>query len=148
MSFSAKQNAWNFASIIIYIAALAALGYYLNAQEFELSMLTPIDIAALILGTYRLTRIVVFEKIFKFFRDFVKNYKQYVLVNILKSIITCPWCASIWIALIVFALFTSVPYGKILIYLLAISGIASYLVLLANYLSLSVTEKQKRNKAE
>jgi hypothetical protein len=43
--------------------------------------------------------------------------------------------------------FFLVPYGVLLVYIMAISGVASFLVMASNYLGLSVYEKEdKRSK--
>jgi hypothetical protein len=61
---------------------------------------------------------------------------------VIKEIITCPWCAGVWVALIIVAIFFLVPFGELFIILLSISGIASFIVILVNYVGLSTEEKQ------
>ena len=60
--------------------------------------------------------------------------------------ITCPWCAGVWAALIITAIYYLVPFGQLLTILFAVSGIASFIVILVNFFGLSTEEKQHRVK--
>jgi hypothetical protein len=143
---SEQQKSWNFLATVFYVFCLVALGYGLNRfgitkEDFQIG-----DIALLSLATYRLTRILVFDKIFKLFRDFLKSREKLYVFYVIREIITCPWCAGVWVALIITALYFMVPYGDIFIILLSISGIASFLVVSINYIGLSTEEKQQEVK--
>ncbi len=97
---NSKQNAWNFASLFVYFILLVLVGYLLEREKIDITSLTFRDLAFITLATYRLTRIVVFEKIFKFCRDFVRARQDYKVFNTIRYIITCPWCAGVWMALV------------------------------------------------
>ena len=142
-----KQNAWNFASLFVYFALLITAGYLIEKRGIDITQTSVKDLIIIMLASYRLTRIVVFEKIFKFFRDFVKSQEKFALLTTLRFIITCPWCMGVWMSLIVVLLFFVVPYGKIIVYIMAISGVASFIVMLANYMVLSVNELHTRKHA-
>ena len=143
-----KQNAWNFASLFVYFILLVTVGFLLERKGIDISKTSIKDLVFIILASYRLTRIVVFEKIFKFFRDFVKSKEKYAVLTTLKFIITCPWCMGVWISLIVVLLFFYVPYGKFIVYVLAISGVASFIIMLANLLVLTVDEKHTKKHSQ
>ncbi len=140
---NSKENAWNFASLFLFFALVAGTGYLLEAGNKDITSLSTTDLIILTLAIYRVTRVVVFEKIFKYFRDLVKANNRVYFMRTLCYIITCPWCAGVWIALIMVVFFFLVPYGKLLVYLMALSGVASFFVMLSNYLGLSVYEKEK-----
>lgn len=139
-----KQNALNFASLFVYFALLLFVGFLLKRKGFSVTDLSVREIIIIMLASYRLTRILVFEKILKFFRDFVKSNQRYYILNTVRFIITCPWCAGVWITLIIIVFYYLIPYGIFLVYILAISGVASFLVLIANLVGLSVEGKQHR----
>jgi hypothetical protein len=145
---NSKQNAWNFASLFVYFLLLVLVGYLLEREKIDITSLTFRDLAFITLATYRLTRIVVFEKIFKFCRDFVKARQDYKVFNTIRYIITCPWCAGVWMALVTVVFYLLVPYGKFLVYILAISGVASFLIMLVNAVGLIVEEKQSKVKKD
>jgi hypothetical protein len=141
-----QQKSWNFLATLFYIVCLTALGFGLKyfgvtKEDFHLG-----DIALMAIATYRLTRILVFDKIFKLFRDFLKSKEKLYVFYVIREIITCPWCAGVWVALIVAALYFMVPFGDIFIILLTISGVASFLVVSINYIGLSTEEKQHKVK--
>jgi hypothetical protein len=142
-SNSPAQHAWNAVSLIVYAILLVVLGYGLKKSGQDIDQLRTRDIIFIMLATYRLTRIVVFEKIFKFFRDMVKSRPSSKIMNTLRAIITCPWCAGVWIALIIVGLFFLVPYGRLFVFLLAVSGIGTFIILLSNWVSLRIHHEQK-----
>lgn len=139
-----NQNAWNFASLFVYFVLLIIVAALIESKGVDVSDVKTRDVIIMMLATYRLTRIVVFEKIFKFFRDFVKARTKHPLLTTLRFIITCPWCMGVWMALIVVLLFFVMPYGKIIVYIMGIAGVASFFIMLANYLVLEVHELQFR----
>jgi hypothetical protein len=139
---SSRQKFWNFMATIIYIVLFVLLGYALKQKGVKIEQLRIWEVLLLALASYRLTRILVFDKIFKFFRDFFRSKSQLQVFYVVKEILGCPWCAGIWVALVNVAIYFLVPYGNLFIYLLAIAGVASFFVILVNYFGLSVEEKQ------
>lgn len=141
---SEKEKSWNFLATLFYILLVVLLGYGLNRTGFRVKDITPWDLLLMSIATYRLTRILVFDKIFKLLRDFIKSRSKWGVFNVIKETITCPWCAGVWVALLIVALYYLVPYGNLFIYLLTISGVASFFVVLVNYIGLSTEEKQHK----
>jgi hypothetical protein len=143
---SDQQKSWNFLATVFYVFCLVGLGYGLkrfgvSKEDFQVG-----DIALMSMATYRLTRILVFDKIFKLFRDFLKSREKLYVFYVIREIITCPWCAGVWVALFVVAIYFMVPFGDIFIILLTIAGIASFLVVSINFIGLSTEEKQHKVK--
>ena len=103
------------------------------------------DALVIILASYRLTRILVFEKIFKYFRDALKRRENLYIIGTLSSIITCPWCAGVWVTLMIIAFFYLVPYGILLVYVLALAGIASLVILVSNMMHIHTESMQRKN---
>ncbi|MBL7113910.1 MAG: DUF1360 domain-containing protein [Bacteroidales bacterium] len=139
---SAQQRSWNFIATVFYAVFVVLLGYILNKKGIKIEDIKLWDLAILSLATYRLTRILVFDKIFKLVRDFIKSRSRLYVFQVIKEIITCPWCAGVWVALVVVILYYLVPFGNIFIYLMVISGIASFFVVTVNFIGLSTEEKQ------
>ncbi len=137
-----QQKTWNFWATLFFILCLVGLGYALKSAGISREDFTLGNITLMILATYRMTRILVFDKIFKLIRDFFRTHQRLYVFYVTKEIITCPWCAGIWVALIIVALFFLVPFGDIFVILLTISGVASFVVVLVNYVGLSTEEKQ------
>jgi hypothetical protein len=141
-----RQKSWNFLATLFYIACFIALGYSLKKSGIGPDDIKFRDMALMTLATYRLTRLLVFDAIFKLFRDFVKSRANYLVFYVIREIITCPWCAGVWAAIIIIAIYYFVPFGQILIILFAISGVASFIVILVNCFGLTTEEKQHRVK--
>ena len=137
-----QQHSWNFWAALFFVACLVGLGFLLEYKGVTLEDFTVGKIALLSLATYRLTRILVFDKIFKLFRDFFRARQRLYIFYVVKEIITCPWCAGVWVALVIVAIFFLVPFGELFVVLLTISGIASFVVVFVNYVGLSTEEKQ------
>ncbi len=96
-----------------------------------------------------MTRIIVFEKIFKYLRDVFKKRDNLYVIGTLSNIITCPWCAGVWVTLIIIVFYYLVPFGMLLAYVLALAGLASLVILYSNMLQMRADRKQRiheRNK--
>ena len=94
----------------------------------DITQLKNKELIIISLASYRLTRLLIYDKVLNFFRDyFTKREHKSGLLNSTKYFLTCPWCAGIWMTLVILVLFLVAPYGKFLVYILAISGIASFL---------------------
>ena len=119
------------------------MGYLLNKKGVDIREITFKEATVIILATYRMTRILVFEKIFKYLRDVLKRREDYYLIGTLSSIITCPWCLGVWVTLVIIVFYYLVPYGDLLVYVLALAGIASLIILLSNLLHMWTEGKQR-----
>jgi hypothetical protein len=95
-----------------------------------------------------MTRILVFEKIFKYLRDVLKSREDFYVIGTLSSIITCPWCAGVWVTLIIIVFYFLVPFGIVLVYVLALAGVASAVILLSNVLHMWTDRKQRIHQRE
>jgi hypothetical protein len=137
-----QQKSWNFWATLFYLICMVGLGFALERKGVNRADFTLGNITLMVLATYRLTRILVFDKIFKLVRDFFRTHQRLYPFYVIKEIITCPWCAGVWVSLIIVAIFFLVPYGQLFVILLSISGVASFIVILVNYLGLSTEEKQ------
>lgn len=137
-----QSKTWNFWAAIFFIVCLVGLGFALDCKGISTEDFTFGNITLMVLATYRLTRILVFDKIFKLFRDFFRSRQRLYLFFVIKEIITCPWCAGVWVSLIIILFYFLVPFGQLFIIVLAISGVASFIVILVNYVGLSTEEKQ------
>jgi len=143
-TISSHHKFWNFLATIIYIVCWILLGYTLQRKGIKIEQVRIWELFLLALATYRLTRILVFDKIFKLFRDFIRSKSKLYAFYVVREIITCPWCAGVWTAMLIVILYFLVPFGNVLIYLLAISGLGSFFVIIVNYFGLSTEEKQHK----
>lgn len=143
-----KHQAWNFWSAFVFFGAAALVGYFLDHAGIDIRDLNFKEATVIVLATYRMTRILVFEKIFKYFRDALKRRENLYLIGTLSSIITCPWCLGVWVTLIIVVFYYLVPYGDLLVYVLALAGVASVVILVSNLMHMWTERWQRIHQRE
>jgi len=106
--------------------------------------ITLLNIALLALASFRLTRLLVFDKITEFIREpffdeFEEENEEGVLEvyylpkksgvkKFMGDLLSCYWCTGIWVsAFIVVAYYISPDYSTPIILILAVAGSASIL---------------------
>ena len=142
-----KEKFFNFLSTLIYLIAVGLSVYLLRIIHFTAEKISVFDLVVISLATFRLARMVVYEKVFGLIRYGVAQFLKYPFFRSLNNLITCPWCTGIWSALLLFDIYYLVPFGSYLIYFLAIAAIASPLVVLSNNLTVrnDILKKQRDN---
>jgi len=143
-----KHQAWNFWSAFIFLGLAVLVGFLLEKQGIEIREMTFREAVVILLASFRVTRILVFEKIFKYARDLVRAKQDYYLVGTISSIITCPWCMGVWTTLMIIALYYLVPFGDLLTYVFALAGIVSLIILLSNLLHMWTESRQRVHQRE
>jgi len=138
-----KHQAWNFWSAFAFFALVVLMGYLLERKGVDIKTITLKEATVIILASYRMTRILVFEKIFKYLRDVLRRREDYYMVGTLHSIITCPWCAGVWVTLTIIVFYYLVPFGDLLVYVLALAGVASLVILFSNLVHMWTEGKQR-----
>lgn len=145
-----KHQSWNFWSAFVFFGMVVLVGYLLKKKGVDIEEITLKEAIVIILASYRMTRIIVFEKIFKYLRDVFKRRDNLYVIGTLSNIITCPWCAGVWVTLIIVVFYYLIPYGILLAYVLALAGLASLVILYSNMLQMRADRKQRiheRNKS-
>ena len=95
----------------------------------------------LVLASFRLTHLLVYDKITSFIRrPFIENTSEedkngeiHQIVRIkgtgikywIGSLLSCHWCTGVWSAAIVVLIYLYLPYSVIFLLILAVSGAAS-----------------------
>jgi len=104
--------------------------------------ITFIELLILSLACFRLTRLIVFDRITEPFRilfldekldvEDISNPEIYYVpteksgfMNFTGQLITCHWCTGIWVAFFIMWLHFFVPYSMYFIIMLALAGLAS-----------------------
>lgn len=142
------QNLWNFVFSLFFVLVLAGAAWYMHeARGGFLVSVTPFDALMLAFATFRITRLVVYDKITRWFRElFADRYeyerdgKAWVEVRPPSSgfrhtaydLVQCPWCIGIWASLIVIFVYFVYPWGWFLCFFLALAGAGTMLQILAN----------------
>lgn len=143
-----KHQAWNFWSAFVFLGAVVLVGYFLKRKGLDIRNLTLKEAIVIILASYRMTRILVFEKILKHFRDALKRREHLYVIGTIHSMVTCPWCAGVWVTLIMILFYFLVPFGDLLVYVLALAGLASMMILVSNLLHMYTERRQRIHQKE
>jgi hypothetical protein len=143
-----KHQAWNFWSVFVFLCAIGFVGFFLEKKGIDIRDLSLKEAVLVILASYRMTRILVFEKIFKYLREILRRRQNLYVIGTLHSIITCPWCAGVWVTLIIIVFYFLVPYGTLLVYVLALAGLTSMVILISNLLHMYTERRQRIHNRE
>jgi hypothetical protein len=142
MKITTAEKIWNLISSFVFVLLIIGVGILFDRNGIVLEEISILQLIILMLATYRLTRIIVYDRVLKVFRDFIRSLEGSGIGDSLKAIITCPWCAGVWVALFVVVCYFFIPYGDVFVYIMAISGVATYIQLTINYVGLAAEEKQ------
>lgn len=139
------EKFWNFIYSVSFIVVIVLISVFSNSIHFLIDDLKLFDFVVISLAAYRLTRLLVYDKVLNFLRDFIiKSESEAGFVKSTKYFLTCPWCAGIWMTLLVVVLYLYCPAGRLFAYILAISGVASFIHIVISLLGW-LSEERKIN---
>lgn len=132
-----EQYTWN--AIIFILFPIAVVALFLLAEKWgalrQLGGITFLDMSILGLATYRLMRLVTFDKIFSFARamfmdtrpdgSMAKPAKGFRLA--IAELMECVWCTGVWAALATFVLYLLSPIGRFFVLILAVAALGTVL---------------------
>ena len=128
----ASENFWNFIFSVFFIFILiVALWYMKSVRGFYLGSVNPFDALLLALASFRVTRLVVYDKISRWFRDIFDGTES-GLAHTIHDLLACPWCIGFWSALVLVVAYFTQPWAWTVIFFLAIAGVGSMVQLYAN----------------
>ncbi len=138
------QYFWNFVFLIFFICLVFMATIILEGEAYKLyGSLTLIDFGLIVLASVRIMRLVVYDKIFAFFREqFYDAEEQRGKVLLVKpergprrtlaDLLTCPWCFGVWATAMVAFFYLLTPYAFFPVLFLALSSVATFFQLLSN----------------
>lgn len=165
------QNFWSIILSLFFFVVFVATLYEMKALRggFLVSV-PPFDALLMSLAAFRITRLVVYDKITRWFRELFADRREYeeggvVIVEVkpfvrgfrrtIYDLLHCPWCISFWSALIIVFCYFIFPWAWSVIFFLALAGVGSLFQLWANVLGwraenlkLDSYEKEARIKRE
>lgn len=101
------------------------------------------DAFLMMLATFRLTRLTVYDAITKWFRDLFVDGEEFTFVGTIKTLVHCPWCIGLWFAVIVAAAYFTTPFAWFFIFVLALGGAATLAQITANTLGWNAEYKKR-----
>ena len=138
------QYFWNVVFLVFFSVLVFMATIILQSEAYKsYTELTLIDFILITLASFRLIRLVVYDKIFAFFREQfydAEEYKGKVLLvkpengprRTLSDLLSCPWCFGIWATAMLSFFYLLTPYAMFPILVLALSSVATFLQILAN----------------
>lgn len=138
MKTTKEQNGWNIAFSLLFVVLVVTAFAFLsdNFGQFKwLYVIDALDITILALATFRIIRLVTFDKIFTFVRNWFMDEQEdgtYVKPEngvrlAIAELIECLWCTGLWAGFLVIALYFSSDIGRFAVLILAIAAIGSFL---------------------
>lgn len=138
------QYFWNFVfgaffAILVIMAAIILE----TESRIPWAELTLVDYVLITLASWRLTRLMVYDAITKWFReqfyDVMKIGRGYELVKpkvgprrTVADLLSCPWCFGVWATAMVTFFYLITSYAVFPVVILALSAVATFLQLLSN----------------
>lgn len=165
------QNLWNIILSVFFVLVLVGALYFMKTMRGGyLISVPPFDALLMALAAFRITRLVVYDKITRWFRELFADTREfqeggvtYIEIkpfgsgfrHTIHDLLGCPWCISFWSALIIVFSYFVFDWAWSVIFFLAIAGVGSLLQLWANVigwraenLKLDSYEKEARIKRE
>jgi hypothetical protein len=152
------QYFWNVVFLIFFLCLIFMAGVILESEAYkEYIDLTLLDFVLISLASFRIIRMVVYDKIFAFFREQFYDATEYkgqiVLVKpeggprrTLADLLSCPWCFGVWATAMVSFFYLLTPYAFFPILFIALSAVASMLQITANLIGWKA--EQLKNEVE
>lgn len=147
------QYVWNFVFLVFFLVSV-----WLGIEALEsfayrpLYSVTIADIALITLASFRVIRLVVYDRIMAFFREQFWDVNdigggETVLTKpphgprrTLADLLSCPWCFGMWAAAMTTFFYFLTPYTFYIVLFLAISAVATLLQLTANLIGWKAEE--------
>ncbi len=119
------------AFVIAFFAAVLVIGPWHMKDIYRFDFF---DAAILGFATFRLIRLVTFDKIFGFVRAWFMDEREGTLHKphggfrrLMAELIECVWCTGLWAALFVTTAYVALPFGRFFVIVLAIAAMGTFL---------------------
>lgn len=142
------QNFWNFIFSAFFFVVLVAAMWELWGESGTFPHSVPIfDFVLMALATFRITRLIVYDKIARWLRELFVHRRTYVengvemveltprksgFMRTIYELLQCPWCIGFWSALIIAFCYFTWNWAWFAILFLALAGAGSFVQITAN----------------
>ncbi len=152
------QYFWNVVFMLFFVCLVFMAAVILDSESYKpYAELTVLDLTLITLASFRVIRMVVYDKIFAFFReqfyDATETKGKILLVKpatgprrTLADLLSCPWCFGVWACFMVTFFYLLTPYAFFPVLFIALSAVATFLQLLANLIGWKA--EQTKNEVE
>jgi hypothetical protein len=134
---------WNIIFTLTFFSLTVVAWKSMEAYNINLNDIKIYDLFIIGLATFRLTRLLIYDEVFYYIKDYAAKFKtEQGFIKSASALLTCAWCISIWMALLSSFVYVIVPYGKFIIIILALSALANFFHLLITLLGWNIDEKK------
>jgi hypothetical protein len=156
-SLHQKVKLWNIVASAFFMILCVVLYFAFAKIDVESLSISLFDIIIIALANHRLVRLFVYDNLTLFIREFFMDLKvvgvddqksyEYVKSNnsfklTIYKLLTCPWCFGVWTVFVSSFFYFNFFEFKIIFVLLAISSLASFLIIFTNFLGWSAEAKK------
>jgi len=121
-----SKKLWNSFYTLLFISTTIFAWHIMRNHNIKIEELQIIDFIIIALATYRMTRLLIYDEIFSYLREFItKSKKETGFIQSTSFFLTCPWCVSIWMALFSISCYVLFPYGKMLVILFSVAALSN-----------------------
>lgn len=137
-----KNHFWSIVASIFYAGLLFGGIYYLASGGYFNRSIGVSDFLLMSIAVWRLTRLITYDAITKFIRDWFVGAHPDSLGGTLNTLLTCPWCTGLWFGMVVVFFYFLTPYTWPLLLILGISAMGSFFQVLSNFVGWSAEVKK------
>lgn len=126
-----SQDIWNFIFSVFFVLVLAAAVWEMKElRGGYLVSVPPFDAFMMAFAAMRITRLIVYDKIARWFRDLFAYDNGFCTT--VRDLLMCPWCIGVWSSLVIVFCYFVYPWAWSVIFFLALAGMSSLLQVIAN----------------
>jgi hypothetical protein len=138
-----KFHFWNIVFSFFFIALVVSGYLYLAGAGRLVSSVSLADFILMALATQRLIRLFSRDIITDFIRQWFVGADPRSFKGTLGALINCPWCSGLWFATLIVFCYFATPIAWYAILVLALSSVASFIHIFANFVGWSAEAKKR-----
>lgn len=142
------QNLWNMLFSVFFLAVfILSMAILIHVRGSMPHAVPFFDALLMLFATFRITRLIVYDKITRFFREWFVDTREvehdgesmieitpstYGIRGTIHDLLGCPWCIGIWSSLTIIFCYFAFNWAWYVIFVLGLSSAATLLQLVAN----------------
>lgn len=138
---------WNVFFSILFAAMVLYGGAWLSVNNLLPQTVALADFVLMALAIFRLTRLVSYDHITDFIREWCKAHDPESFFGTIGKLLACPWCTGLWFAFFVPFFFFFTPFAWFVILVLALGALGSFFQLLANLVGWTAEQKKRESQS-
>ncbi|MBP6860352.1 MAG: DUF1360 domain-containing protein [Candidatus Pacebacteria bacterium] len=138
---------WNIFFSVLFAAIVLWGAAWLSVEGLLPEVVPAGDFILMSLAIFRLTRLVTYDHITDFVRDWLKSHDETTFWGTLGKLMACPWCTGLWFAFFVPFFYMWQPLAWFVVLVLALAALATFMQILANWVGWSAETKKRESQS-